>query len=104
MLITKKSMASGIVRTREIDCTQEQLDLWRSGHLIQSVMNHLSDDDREFLMTGIVPGEWEEMFPDDDDQYCTEEEAEAIINQEPVNLDPVPRDESRDDEGNPYGY
>ena len=62
MLITRKSMFSGITRQRDIPVTQEQLDAWNSGELIQKVMPHVSSDDREFLMTGITSEEWETAF------------------------------------------
>jgi len=64
MLITKFSPHSMRDNTREIDVTQSQLDAWKAGELIQNVMPHLSPDDREFLMTGLTPEDWEEMFPD----------------------------------------
>tara|TARA_R100000388_G_scaffold12164_1_gene9995 strand:+ start:183 stop:374 length:192 start_codon:yes stop_codon:yes gene_type:complete len=32
---------------------------WRDGHgLIQDCLPYLSEDEREFLMTGIMPEEW----------------------------------------------
>lgn len=58
MKITRKSILSGTIRTLDIDVTGEQMVAWRSGELIQNVMPHLSDDDREFIMTGITPDEW----------------------------------------------
>jgi hypothetical protein len=64
MLITKFSPHSMRDNTREIAVTQSQLDRWKAGELIQNVMPHLSADDREFLMTGLTPEDWEEMFPD----------------------------------------
>lgn len=64
MLITKFSPHSMRDNTREIDVSQSQLDRWKAGELIQNVMPHLSPDDREFLMTGLTPEDWEEMFPD----------------------------------------
>jgi len=64
MQITKFSPHSMKDHTREIDVTQSQLDRWQAGELIQNVMPHLSADDREFLMTGLTPEDWEEMFPD----------------------------------------
>jgi hypothetical protein len=60
--ITKVSGLTGKTHTREINVTQEQLDNWNSGTLIQRAMPHLSADDREFLKTGITPEEWEEAF------------------------------------------
>jgi GH24 family phage-related lysozyme (muramidase) len=47
------------VNTRDIDVTAEQLDRWRNGgEMIQNVMPHLTPDEREFLMTGIMPESW----------------------------------------------
>lgn len=63
MKITRTSNYSGIVRTIDLNVTQEQIDAWENGALIQNVMPHLSPDDREFLKTGITPEEWDEMFP-----------------------------------------
>jgi hypothetical protein len=62
MQITKRSMISGIVRTKEIDVTEEQLQQWEAGGLIQNVMPHLSPSDREFIMTGSTDEEWDSAF------------------------------------------
>jgi hypothetical protein len=35
---------------------------WGQGELVQNAMPHLSADEREFIMTGITPTEWDEMF------------------------------------------
>lgn len=59
MKITRISPYTGKENTREIPVTQEQLGLWRSGELIQDVMPELSVDDREFIMTGYTPEDWE---------------------------------------------
>ena len=64
MQITQTSMFTGNTATREIPVTQAELDAWASGELIQNAMPSLSADDREFLMTGATPEEWDEMFPD----------------------------------------
>tara|TARA_Y100000034_G_C6571462_1_gene247693 strand:+ start:311 stop:505 length:195 start_codon:yes stop_codon:yes gene_type:complete len=58
-------MFTGNTATREIPVTQAELDDWASGTLIQNAMPSLSADDREFLMTGATPEEWDEMFPDE---------------------------------------
>jgi hypothetical protein len=58
MQFIRKSILSGVVRTRDIDVTEEEYDRWRSGMLIQRAMPHLSDVDREFIMTGITEEEW----------------------------------------------
>lgn len=70
MLVTRRSMLSNVVHTREVPVTQEQLDHWvNSNDLIQKVFPDLSQDDREFLMTGIIPEEWDSMFNDLDDDF-----------------------------------
>lgn len=60
MNITRKSMISGKTRTRRL--------------LIREATPHLSDDNREFIMTGIMAEEWDEAFPDDEDEDLDEEE------------------------------
>ena len=68
MLITKKSIISGAINSREIDISPEDLRRWEAGGiLIQDAFPHLSDEDREFLMTGILPDEWDEHFSDEDE-------------------------------------
>jgi hypothetical protein len=62
MEITRKSEASGIVRTRDLGITQEQYDLYLNGVKVQDAFPHLSADDREFIMTGITAEEWNELF------------------------------------------
>lgn len=63
MKVTKTSIYSGITRTREIDIDIKQLNMWlRREASIQDAMPNLSPDDREFLMTGITPDEWDRMF------------------------------------------
>ena len=68
MLITRISQVSGIQRTKEIDVTEEQLQQWQNGALIQRVMPHLSDDDKEFIMTGITQEEWDTIFPEEEEE------------------------------------
>ncbi len=51
--------------SREIDVTQSQIDAWKGGVLIQNAMPNVSEDDREFLMTGITPEEWDTHFSDE---------------------------------------
>lgn len=58
MLITKRSVYSGVIRTMDIPVTQEQLDNWNNGMLIQNAMPNLSADQREFIKTGMIPDEW----------------------------------------------
>lgn len=62
MLIIRTSPFSGNTNSMEIEVTQEQLSSWENGTLIQNAMPNLSADEREFIMTGITPAEWDSAF------------------------------------------
>jgi len=40
---------------------------WESGTLIQDALPFLDADRREFIMSGITPAMWDEMFPPEDE-------------------------------------
>jgi len=68
MKVTRQSPFSGKLNTRDIPCTEEQLNTYLDGNWpIQRVLGFLSAEDREFIMTGITPEEWAEAFPDNED-------------------------------------
>jgi|TARA_R110000765_G_C18551652_1_gene562387 hypothetical protein len=62
MKITRQSMFSGQVNSMNINVTNAQIEAWQGGVLIQTAMPDLSPDQREFIMTGVTPQEWEETF------------------------------------------
>jgi hypothetical protein len=66
MLITKTSQISKTQSTLDLDVTQEQLERieyrFFTGELIQNIVPNLSKEEREFLITGITPKEWNELF------------------------------------------
>lgn len=62
MWIWKTSPISGERNSLWIPVTDEQINDWQAGALIQDVMPELNDEQREFLMTGITPREWQEQF------------------------------------------
>lgn len=64
--ITRQSMFTGIVRTKEFDITEDQYYAWVGGKKIQDAMPNLSPDDREFLMTGATPEEWDALCSNDE--------------------------------------
>ena len=66
MKITRTSSLSGKVNTREIDVTDAQIMLWQSGVHIQDAMPNVPAEEREFIMTGITPEEWDEAFKEDE--------------------------------------
>lgn len=74
MRIYRTSDLTGKTTMREIDVTDQQLLDWEGGTRIQDAMPHLSTDDREFIMTGITPEEWDNMLGDAEyDDFYDEE-------------------------------
>ena len=60
--VTKTSMLSGQQSCMDLPIRQGQLDRGRNGALIQDAMPQLDTDQREFLISGITPAEWNEAF------------------------------------------
>jgi hypothetical protein len=76
MQITRTSRLSAETHVMEIDVTQEQIDKWEGGMKIQDAMPNIASDEREFIMTGITPTEWDiAMGIDDDVDYESNDEA-----------------------------
>jgi len=62
MKITRKSMLTGLTHTLDIPVTEEQIADWQAGSFIQDAMPDISPDDREFIMNGVTPQEWDLAF------------------------------------------
>ena len=41
---------------------KNSMEEWQNGSLVQVAFPYLSPDEREFLITGLTPSEWDEMF------------------------------------------
>lgn len=54
-----------INRALSMGVPEENIQRWLQGELIQYAMSELTDDEREYILTGILPGEWEEIFGDE---------------------------------------
>ena len=82
MKITRQSILSKNISSMDIDVTHEQIALWEGGMLIQNAMPNLCEDEREFIMNGITPDEWDahmiggEADEDDEGQPTWEQEWE----------------------------
>ena len=68
MIVERQSIVSGKMYQMDIDITQEQLNDFTNGRtgLIQEAFPHLSIDEREFIISGIHPIEWMELFGNED--------------------------------------
>ena len=66
MQITNISQLSGKETTMELDITPEQLERFynrrENGEYVQTIFPNLTPAEREFLLTGISPIEWEKIF------------------------------------------
>lgn len=66
MELTRRSILTGITRTRDLPVTEEQLQDWLDGQLIQDAMPYLSPGQREWIMSGIEENEWDEHSSEDE--------------------------------------
>ena len=63
MQITRTSILTGVERTMDIPVTLEQLHQYEiENKPIQKIMPNLTDDEREFIMTGITAEEWDQCM------------------------------------------
>ena len=66
MKITRISQFSGETNTLDLDVTQEQMERFemrlRTGEYVQTIFPELLKEEREFILTGITPQEWDSIF------------------------------------------
>ena len=62
MLISKQNLITGEINAMDLPVTLEQVKLYEDGALVQDAFPHLDADQREFLISGILPGDFEEMW------------------------------------------
>ena len=72
MIIEKTSIFTGTTHRREIPIKPEDYEAWINAsnndpkRHIQNAAPYLSVDDREYMISGVSPAEWSEMFGDED--------------------------------------
>jgi hypothetical protein len=67
-LVIRYSVLSGKFNKAILKIDEEQYNRWKDKRsLIQDVFPHLDSDEREFLMTGYTPEDWQAMFPPTDE-------------------------------------
>ena len=60
MKVTRKSLITGNESTLDLPITFDQWQrYWAREGLVQDIFPHLTPEQREFLMTGITPEEWQ---------------------------------------------
>lgn len=74
MIIKRKSIISGKVRSRNIPVNPDDMAAWEAGlGNIQDLMPYLNDDDREFILSGITPGEWDTLYQEEETEFDDDE-------------------------------
>lgn len=66
MIVQRISALTGRSSEMDLPVTEEEIARWRGGELVQDVWPSLSPDQREFLITGSTPEEWDEVFGEED--------------------------------------
>ena len=69
MIVERQSIVSGKVYQMDINITEEQLFNFINGRsgLAQEAFPDLSIDEREFIISGIHPIEWNELFGNEEE-------------------------------------
>jgi len=66
MEVTRTSLVSGKLRTRDLPITKEEIELYNNGAYIQDAFKSCNAEQREFYMTGITGDEWNILADDED--------------------------------------
>lgn len=62
MKVIRRSPFSHKVHEMDLPISERQLKKWQGGAMVQDAFPNLSDEEREFILTGVTPEEWEEAF------------------------------------------
>lgn len=60
MKVVRRSIHSGIVRTKDLPITQEQIDEYERGVPIMICMPELNHKDKLFFISGVTDEDWDE--------------------------------------------
>lgn len=71
--VIRTSRLSGKTSTMILPISQDEFDAcnerWANGVMIQDAFPMLTADEREFILTGITPEEWDAAFGGDEVEY-----------------------------------
>jgi len=64
MKISRVSPLTREVNEMDLDITEEQWDTWCAPNppFVQDLFPHLNTEEREFILTGYTPEDWEAIF------------------------------------------
>ena len=66
--LERKSPKTGRVNSMDLATTKKALDEYYSGSVryVQDIFSNLNAEEREFIMTGYTPSDWNELFAMED--------------------------------------
>lgn len=67
MEIQRLDPYTGKLNTKDLNITQEQLNNYASGVLIQDAFPHLTPSEREFIKTGLTEESQNDLFGEEDE-------------------------------------
>jgi hypothetical protein len=68
MKVTRRSIVSGKTRTKDLPTTPAQYVKYIRGEgYIQDIMPDLPPEDREFIINGVTPEEWNNVFGEEEE-------------------------------------
>jgi len=65
MKIKRQHPVTGQLNEMALPITESQWEQYKRGGLAQVCFPTLTSDEREFIISGTLPGEWDELFPDE---------------------------------------
>lgn len=65
MKVSQVSPVTGQYNSMDLPITLKQLAEFRGGQPLQKVMPDLTDDEREFLISGCTPEDWKTILQED---------------------------------------
>lgn len=68
MIVSRKDPMTGRIRSVSMNITPEQMAAYESGTVIQLAAPNLTADEREFILTGLLPEEFDALMADDDQE------------------------------------
>lgn len=78
MLIERRSLVSGVLRTLDLPITEDQIEMWEGGASVQDAFPNLTPSQREFMLTGITDDEWEDTFAPEAEDWLPENDEPAF--------------------------
>lgn len=63
MIIRRKSPHTGKINEMDLPITIEQLSAYHDGEFVQRAFPQLTDEQREFILTGYTQEDWNAIFP-----------------------------------------